>query len=109
MPAWRLSVAAHSPGDRGWVRPTAIEALGTSAAAEEERVERAEEKDGIAPIPYVSVIYELENVIVVGGGADATSRRSSANGFIWTIDGSAPHAADWCRARSFTTGRAVGL
>jgi hypothetical protein len=47
-------------------------------------------------------------VIVVGGGADAI-RAQSSNGFIWTIDGHAPHAADLAPGKIFfLTNRAVG-
>jgi len=67
----------------------------------------AEQKYGIAPIPDASVTYQPD-VIVVGGGADAI-RAQSANGFIWTIDGSAPHAAELVPGKIFfMTGRAVG-
>jgi hypothetical protein len=67
----------------------------------------AEQKYGIAPIPDASVTYQPD-VIVVGGGADAI-RAQSTNGFIWTIDGSAPHAAELVPGKIFfMTGRAVG-
>ena len=67
----------------------------------------AEQKYGIAPIPGPSVTYQPD-VIVVGGGADAI-RAESSNGFIWTIDGNAPHAAELVPGKIFfLTGRAVG-
>ena len=67
----------------------------------------AEQKYGIAPIPDSSVTYQPD-VIVVGGGADAI-RAQSSNGFIWTIDGNAPHAAELVPGKIFfLTGRAVG-
>jgi hypothetical protein len=67
----------------------------------------AEQKYGIAPIPDSSVTYQPD-VIVVGGGADAI-RAESSNGFIWTIDGNAPHAVDLVPGKIFfLTGRAVG-
>jgi len=67
----------------------------------------AEQKYGIAPTPDPSVTYQPD-VIVVGGGADAI-RAQSANGFIWTIDGNAPHAAELVAGKIFfMTGRAVG-
>jgi hypothetical protein len=67
----------------------------------------AELKYGIAPIPDPSVTYQPD-VIVVGGGADAI-RAQSSNGLIWTIDGSAAHAAELVPGKIFfLTGRAVG-
>lgn len=67
----------------------------------------AEQKYGIAPIPDPSVTYQPD-VIVVGGGADAI-RAQSSNGFIWTIDGNAPHAAELAEGKIiFLTNRAVG-
>lgn len=67
----------------------------------------AEQKYGIAPIPDPSVTYQPD-VIIVGGGADAV-RAQSSNGFIWTIDGHAPHAAELVPGKIFfLTGRAVG-
>jgi hypothetical protein len=67
----------------------------------------AEQKYGIAPIPDSSVTYQPD-VIVVGGGADAI-RAQSSNGFIWTIDGHAPHAAELVPGKVFfLTNRAVG-
>jgi hypothetical protein len=66
----------------------------------------AEQKYGIAPIPDPSVTYQPE-VIIVGGGADAV--RGQSNGFIWTIDGNAPHASELAPGKIFfLTGRAVG-
>jgi hypothetical protein len=67
----------------------------------------AEQKYGIAPTPDPSVTYQPD-VIIVGGGADAI-RAQSANGFIWTIEGNAPHAAELVPGKIFfMTGRAVG-
>jgi hypothetical protein len=67
----------------------------------------AEQKYGIAPIPDSSVTYQ-PNVIVVGGGANSI-RSQSSNGFIWTIDGSAPHAGELVPGKIlFLTNRAVG-
>jgi hypothetical protein len=67
----------------------------------------AEQKYGIAPIPDPSVTYQPE-VIVVGGGAEAI-RAQSTNGFVWTIDGRAPHAAELVPGKIFfLTNRAVG-
>ena len=67
----------------------------------------AEVKYGIAPIPDASVTYQPD-VIVVGGGGDAI-RAQSTNGFIWTIDANAPHAAELAPGRIFfMTNRAVG-
>jgi hypothetical protein len=67
----------------------------------------AEVKYGIAPIPDSSVTYQPD-VIVVGGGGDAI-RAQSSNGFIWTIDASAPHAAELAPGKIFfMTNRAVG-
>jgi hypothetical protein len=67
----------------------------------------AERKYGIAPIPGPSVTYQPD-VIVVGGGADAI-RGQSANGFIWTIDASAPRATELVAGKVFfLTNRAVG-
>lgn len=67
----------------------------------------AEQKYGIAPTPDPSVTYQPD-VIIVGGGADAV-RAQSSNGFIWTIDGSAAHAAELVPGKIFfLTGRAVG-
>jgi hypothetical protein len=67
----------------------------------------AEQKYGIAPIPDASVTYQPD-VIVVGGGADSI-RGQSKNGFIWTIDASAPRAAELTPGKIFfMTGRAVG-
>jgi hypothetical protein len=67
----------------------------------------AEQNYGIAPILDPSVIYQPD-VIIVGGGADAI-RAQSSNGFVWTIDGSAPHAAELVAGKIFfMTGRAVG-
>ena len=67
----------------------------------------AELKYGIAPIPDASVVYQPD-VIVVGGGADAV-RALNPNGFVWTIDGNAPHAGELAVGKIvFLTGRAVG-
>jgi hypothetical protein len=67
----------------------------------------AEQKYGIAPIPDPSVTYQPA-VILVGGGAEAI-RELSPNGFMWTIDGSAPHANELVPGKIFfMTGRAVG-
>ncbi len=67
----------------------------------------AERKYGIAPVPDKSVTYQPD-VIVVGGGA-AAIRAQSSNGFIWTIDASAPHANDLAPGKLFfMTNRAVG-
>jgi hypothetical protein len=67
----------------------------------------AEVKFGIAPIPDATVAYQPD-VIVVGGGADAV-RALNPNGFIWTIDGSAPHARELAPGKIiFLTSRAVG-
>jgi hypothetical protein len=64
-------------------------------------------KYGIAPVPDPSVTYQPD-VIVVGGGADAI-RAQNSNGFIWTIDGNAPHAAELVPGKIFfLTSRAVG-
>jgi hypothetical protein len=67
----------------------------------------AEQKYGMAPVPDASVTYQPD-VIIVGGGAEAI-RSQSSNGFIWTIDGSAPHAAELAPGKIlFMTNRAVG-
>jgi hypothetical protein len=67
----------------------------------------SERKYGIAPIPDKSVTYQPD-VIVVGGGA-AAIRAESSNGFEWTIDAKAPHAADLAVGKVlFMTNRAVG-
>jgi hypothetical protein len=67
----------------------------------------AEVKYGIAPVPDETVTYQPE-VIVVGGGAEAI-REQSTNGFIWTIDASAPRAAELEPGKVFfMTNRAVG-
>src|ERR1700759_5459814 len=67
----------------------------------------AERKYGMAPVPDPSVTYKPD-VILVGGGAEAI-RDFSANGLIWTIDGSAPHASELAAGKVFfMTGRAVG-
>jgi hypothetical protein len=67
----------------------------------------AEVKYGIAPIPDATVTYQPE-VVVVGGGGDAI-RAQSTNGFIWTIDASAPRAAELEPGKIFfMTNRAVG-
>jgi hypothetical protein len=67
----------------------------------------AELKYGIAPIPDSTVTYQPE-VIVVGGGA-AAIRSQNPNGFMWTIDGDAPHARQLAPGKIFfMTDRAVG-
>ena len=67
----------------------------------------AEQKYGVAPVPDKSVTYQPD-VVVVGGGA-AAIRELSSNGFIWTIDARAPHAADISPGKVFfMTNRAVG-
>ena len=67
----------------------------------------AEIKYGIAPVPDETVTYQPD-VIVVGGGAEAI-RSQSTNGFIWTIDASAPRAAELEPGKIFfMTNRAVG-
>lgn len=67
----------------------------------------AEQQYGIAPIPDSTVTYQPD-VIVVGGGA-AAIRAESSNGFEWTIDAKAPHAADLTVGKVFfMTNRAVG-
>jgi hypothetical protein len=67
----------------------------------------AEQKYGIAPVPDDTVTYQPD-VIVVGGGAEAI-RSQDPNGFRWTIDGDAPHAAELEPGKVFfMTGRAVG-
>jgi hypothetical protein len=67
----------------------------------------AEVKYGIAPIPDATVTYQPD-VIVVSGGGDAI-RAQSTNGFIWTIDAKAPHAAELAPGKIFfMTNRAVG-
>jgi hypothetical protein len=67
----------------------------------------AELKYGIAPIPDATITYQPD-VVVVGGGGDAI-RAQSTNGFIWTIDANAPHAADLAPGKIFfMTNRAVG-
>jgi hypothetical protein len=67
----------------------------------------AEQKFGVAPVPDSSVTYQPD-VIGVGGGAEAI-RAQSPNGFIWTIDASAPRARDLVPGKIFfMTGRAVG-
>ncbi|MCU1382469.1 MAG: hypothetical protein JWL71_1166 [Acidobacteria bacterium] len=67
----------------------------------------AELKYGIAPIPDATVTYQPD-VIVVGGGGEKI-RSQSTNGFIWTIDASAPHAEELAPGKVFfMTNRAVG-
>jgi hypothetical protein len=67
----------------------------------------AEIKYGMAPTPDPSVTYQPD-VVIVGGGADAI-RSQNPNGFIWTIDASAPHAAELAPGKVFfATNRAVG-
>jgi hypothetical protein len=67
----------------------------------------AELKYGIAPTPDPSVTYRPD-VVIVGGGGDAI-RSQAPNGFIWTIDASAPHAAELAPGKVFfMTNRAVG-
>ncbi len=67
----------------------------------------AELKYGLAPVPDPAVTYQPD-VIIVGGGAESI-RSQSSNGFIWTIDASAPHAAELVPGKVFfMTGRAVG-
>jgi hypothetical protein len=93
--------------DRRRVQPPIVVAIGAGASVEEERDERRRAEYGIAPVPDPSVTYQPD-VIVVGGGADAI-RAQSSNGFIWTIDGHAPHAADLAPGKIFfLTNRAVG-
>jgi hypothetical protein len=67
----------------------------------------AEQKYGIAPVPDNTVTYQPD-VIIVGGGAEAI-RAQNPNGFMWTIDGDAPHARELAPGKVFfMTGRAVG-
>ena len=67
----------------------------------------AEQKYGVAPVPDSTVTYQPD-VIIVGGGAESI-RSQSSNGFIWTIDGSAPRARELVPGKIFfMTGRAVG-
>jgi hypothetical protein len=67
----------------------------------------AELKYGIAPVPDKTVTYQPD-VIVVGGGGEAI-RAQSTTGFIWTIDASAPRAAELAPGKIFfMTNRAVG-
>jgi hypothetical protein len=67
----------------------------------------AEIKYGMAPTPDPSITYQPD-VVIVGGGAGAI-RSQSPNGFIWTIDASAPHAGELAPGKVFfVTNRAVG-
>ena len=67
----------------------------------------AEIKYGMAPTPDPAITYQPDVVIVGGGGEKIRSQ--SANGFIWTIDASAPHASDLAAGKVFfMTNRAVG-
>jgi hypothetical protein len=67
----------------------------------------SERKYGVAPIPDATVTYQPD-VVVVGGGGDAI-RAQSTNGFIWTIDASAPRANELVPGKIFfMTNRAVG-
>src|SRR4051812_15141031 len=80
---------------------------GTAHQLKRSELTAAEQKYGVAPTPDPTVTYQAD-VIVVGGGADAI-RAQSPNGFIWTIDAGAPHAADLAAGKiMFLTNRAVG-
>jgi hypothetical protein len=80
---------------------------GTIRQLKKSEMTPGELKYGIAPIPDATVTYQPE-VVVVGGGGDAI-RAQSTNGFIWTIDAKAPHAAELAPGKVFfMTDRAVG-
>ena len=67
----------------------------------------AEMRFGVSPTRNKDVVYQPD-VIVMEHGADAI-RSYSSNGMTWTIDASAPHAAEIQPDKIlFATGRAVG-
>lgn len=80
---------------------------GTARQLRKSEMSEAEIKYGIAPVPSNAVTYQPD-VIIVGGGPDVI-RSQSDNGFIWTIDASAPHADELKEGDVFfLTNRAVG-
>ena len=104
----------------GWVVPLLVLVTGcgqrapqsTNAGSAPHQLKKsdltaAQRKYGIAPIPDSSVTYQPD-VILVGGGPEAI-RSLDSNGFIWTIDASAPRAAELAPGKVFfMTNRAVG-
>ena len=80
---------------------------GTARQLRKSEMSEAEIKYGIAPVPSDAVTYQPD-VVIVGGGPDVI-RSQSDNGFIWTIDASAPHADELKEGDVFfLTNRAVG-
>ncbi len=78
-----------------------------SAAAPAMTLSEAERHFGVSPTFNKDVEYQPE-VIVMEHGAEAI-RANSSDGMTWTLDASAPHAAEIQKDKIlFATGRAVG-
>ena len=87
--------------------PSILPGSATPHQLSRKELSEAQQKYGLAPIPDPSVTYQPD-VILVGGGPEAI-RNLSADGLVWTIDGSAPRAGELAPGKvMFMTGRAVG-
>jgi len=88
-------------------RSTGASGSATSSQGPTVSLSDAELQYGVAPTRNSEVVYQPD-VIIPQGGASAV-RSVSSNGLTWTIDASAPGAADLMPGKiMFLTGRGVG-